>query len=233
MDEDNVLNADTKAPVEQKMLTQAEVDAIVGREKAEAAARARRELEATHQADIEKLRSQSSQNMGGMQQSQIDTEAIKNQIKSEFMQDMQAKEAQYRQEQREEEMQRVAATYFSKLSSGKEIYDDFDEIVGDFKHTAFPHLVHAVSGMDNTAAIMYELNKNPDKLERIDFWLNKDPQKGVEMLNKLSQSINQVRQAESEYEPIQPPLSQVKPSNMGVDNSGKLGLEEAKQLWRF
>lgn len=235
MDEENVLSgAETGTPaVEQKTLTQAEVDAIVGREKAEVAARTRREMEASHQAEIEKLRAASTQNVGGMKGNDVDVDAIYNQIASKFQVDMQTREAELRKEQYDADMRRLAGSYFSKLKAGKEQYNDFDEIVGGFKHEAFPQLVQAVAGMDNTAAIMYELNKNPEKLERIDFWLSRDPERGFDMLNKLSQSITQVKQAEDEYEPIEPPLSQIKPSNVGAGSSGNLGLEDAKQLWRF
>lgn len=221
-----VANADT--------FTQDDIARIVKREKAEVAERVRRELESQHQAEIEKLRLGQTQSLGGMNQGAMQgvspemESQIYDRMTAKFQQDMQAQQERQAKEQHDAEMQRIAGNYFSKMRAGKDSYTDFDEIVGDFKHDAFPQLVYHLSGMDNAADIMYELNKNPEKLERIDYWLNKVPEKGLDMLNKLSQSINQVRAAQDEYQPTNPPLSQIRPTkNVGAD-SGNMSLEDYK-----
>ncbi len=237
MDEANLgSGAPEIAPVANaETFTQDDLQRIVKREKAEVAERVRRELETQHNAEIEKLRLGQTQSMGGMNQNAMDgvppelADKIYKQVSSKFQQDMEAQQQKFAQDQHDAEMQRIAANYFSKMRAGKERYSDFDEMVGDFKHDAFPQLVYHLSGMDNAADLMYELNKNPEKLERIDYWLNKVPEKGLEMLHKLSQSIADVRSAEDEYHPTNPPLSQIKPTrNVGAD-SGNLGLEDLKQ----
>lgn len=234
MDEDNVVSGSpadvTNSPAE-KALSKEQIVELVKHEKAKAAESVRRELEAAHRAEIDKIKLGQTQQMGGMKDtSSVDddmAQRVYKQAYSKLEQEMQSRQELMAKEQHEAEMRRIADNYFSKLRGGKERYSDFDEMVGDFKHDAFPELVYHLSGMDNAADIMYELNKNPEKLERIDYWLNKDPRKGVDMLNKLSQSISQVRAAEEDYQPINAPLSQVKPSNVGADN-GKMTLEDYK-----
>lgn len=234
MDEENVTSgtpADvTNSPAE-KALSKEQIVELVKHEKAKAAESVRRELEAAHKAEIDKIRLGQTQQLGGMKDtSALDddmAQRVYKQAYSKLEQEMQTRQEQMAKEQHEAEMRRIADNYFSKLRSGKERYNDFDEIVGDFKHDAFPELVYHLSGMENAADIMYELNKNPEKLERIDYWLNKDRRKGLDMLNKLSQSILQVRAAEEDYQPVNAPLSQVKPSNVGADN-GRMSLEDYK-----
>ncbi len=220
MDDENDLSGATSVTppvIEQKAITQEELDRVVKREKAETAARVRQELELAHRAELEKLKTGQTQNLGGMTDS-VDPNKIYEQVAGKFREEMQLEQDRQAKAQHEAEMKRIADNYFSKLSTGKDRYNDFDEMVGDFDHTAFPQLVWAVSGMDNAADVIYELNKSPAKLEQIDYWLNKSPTKGLKMLHTFSDSIRQVQTAENEYEPTNPPLSQVKPSNAGADS---------------
>ncbi len=223
--------SETVAPVaEPKTLTQEEVDRVVKREKAELAAREakiRQELQAAHAAELDKLKTGQTAALGGMTGS-VDTEKLYQDFSTKFQRDLRAQQDAIAAEAREAEMRRVADTYFSKLKAAKERYNDFDEIMGDFEHEAFPQIVHAVSGMENAGDIMYELSKNPLKLQQIDYWLNKMPNRGMVELQKLADSISQNRAAAAEYEPTNPPLSETRPSNVGADR-GNMTLEDLKQ----
>lgn len=230
MDEEkDVASVDSMPSEKVETFSQDDLQRIVKREKAEVAERVRRELEAAHRDELEKIRLGQTQQLGGVKDTNnVDVEKIKQDVLSQFEAQMAAKEQDLAKQQHDAEMRRIADSYFSKIKAGKDRYSDFDEIVGDFEHKAFPQLVWAVSGMDNAADILYELNKNPDKLERIDYWLNKQPQRGIDMLNKLSQSIAQVRQASDEYQPTPPPLDQIRPSNVGMDSRNPT-LEDLKR----
>src|ERR1700676_1683004 len=63
--------------------------------------------------------------------------------------------------QQEQEANRVAQEFFNKLGTGKEKYNDFENIVGDIDYVRFPNAIQlANSFVDNTVDVMYELGKD-------------------------------------------------------------------------
>lgn len=213
--------------------TQEEINAIIGREKFEAAEKVRRELETAHKAELDKLKTGQTQAMGGMRDSSnVDIDAIYQQVASKFAQDMQGKQAEEAEAARQAEMQRIADNYFSKLKAGGEKYSDFEEIMGDFDHAEHPQLVYAVSNLENAADVMYELANSPQKLEKINAWLKTMPNRGIKELKNLSDSILQRDNAVSEYQPTAQPLSQIRGSNVSA-NAAPRGLEAMKKDPRF
>ena len=163
---------------ESKAFSQDDLDRIVKREKLEAEDRVRRELAEQHKLEMAKVKSGEVQPMGGMI-SQDDKQQILNDLRSQFETEQRQLLDKQKAEEHERQMQGVADTYFSKLSSGKEKYSDFDDVLGDFDHAAFPQLVHAVSGLENAEDVMYELANNPAKLEKINGWLKYTPNRGI------------------------------------------------------
>ena len=232
MDEDNLVDnaGGSGTNAAEKMHSQDELQRIVKREKAEVEERLRRELEAKHAAELNALRSGTPQpqGLGGMREPQIDVESIYSRLEQKFEKQLAEKQAKMEKDQHDANMQRVADNYFAKLKGAGERYNDFDDIVGDFEHENFPQLVYHLSGMENAGDVIYELNKNPQKLEQIDYWLSKSPQKGLKMLHSLADSIKQNYVAQTEYTPTTPPLSQIKQSNVGMNN-GSMSLEDFKQ----
>jgi len=220
--------ANTETEVKEKTFTQDDVNRTVKREKAEVEERVRRELETAHKAELAKLKSGEVQSMGGMNTGAVDTDAIYNEIREKLQADVSAKESEAAKARHEAEMQSVADRYFDGINRGKTKYNDFEEILGDFDHAEFPQLVHAVSGLENPEDVMYELANNPAKLEKINGWLKFTPQRGLKELQNLSNSIKQTNQAVEDYTPTNPPLSQVKQSNVGSE-SGNQGLEALKR----
>jgi hypothetical protein len=213
--------------------SQAELDELMGREKFRAAEKAaekvRRELEAKHQAEIEQLRAESAKSVNPVSQApEIDANAIQEQVIARLQQDMQARQAEADKAAYEAEMNRVSENYFTKLKAGGERISDFDEVMADFDHTEFPQLVWAVSGLDNTAEVMHHLANNPRKLENIDLWLRRMPERGMKELKNLSDSIREANAAIDDYQPTNAPLSQTKSSNVRA-GSGLSELERLKQ----
>ncbi|AXH77665.1 MAG: hypothetical protein [Caudoviricetes sp.] len=210
--------------------TQAELDELMGREKFRAAEKAaekvKRDLEAKYQAEIEKLKADRSG--ASVVSSEIDTNAISEQVIARLQQDMLARQAETEKAAYEAEMNRVSENYFSKLKAGGEKISDFDEVMADFDHTQFPQLVWAASGLDNTDEIMYHLANNPQKLEKINGWLKSMPNRGLKELKNLSDSIRETNAAVDDYQPTNAPLSQIKSSNVSA-GSGLSELERLKQ----
>jgi DNA repair exonuclease SbcCD ATPase subunit len=123
--------------------------------------------------------------------------------------------------QLEKEVNEVAQQYFGKLAQGKELYEDFDAITSGFDPAAFPQLVYLATQTDNTAAIIYELQKNPSKLATLATLVERSPNMARAELAKLSQSIKTNQEAKSNLQEAQDPLSRLKPSPVGTDNGTK------------
>lgn len=215
---------------ETKGFSQEDLDRIVKREKLEAEERVRRDLEARHKLELSKLKSGEVQSMGGMI-SQDDRQQILTDLRSQFEAEQKQLLEKQAAEEHERKMQGVADSYFSKLEAGKAKYSDFDDVLGDFDHAQFPQLVHAISGLENGADVMYELANNPAKLEKINGWLRYTPNRGIKELQALSNSIKETNQAVQDYTPVNEPLSQVKQSHVGLDTG--TSLEKLKQDRRF
>lgn len=200
----------------QKMLTQEQVNALIGREKKEAADRARKEVEARYMAELQQLKAQApQQSMGGMTQPSMDE--IYQQVEQRLMKKAQEHQQENARKAQEAEMQKVADDYFTKMSNGSEMFEDFNEVMSDFRPDAFPEVIHLVSGMDNTPQIMYELAKNPSKLATIYSLAKADPIQAKKALKKLSDSISMNEQAAEEYVATNAPLTKPKPSQVGTD----------------
>lgn len=150
----------------------------------------------------------------------------------QVMQAIQAKneadKAQQMQEQLEKEVNDVAKQYFEKLAHGKEAYEDFEAITADFDPAAFPQLVYLATQADNTADIIYELQKNPAKLAQLSVLVDKSPSMARSEIAKLSQSIKTNTDAKRNLQEAQDPLDRLKPSPVGADN-GKMGVRDYKK----
>lgn len=247
MPDENLTNdavIDEQKPAE-KMLSQSEVNAIVGREKQAAAERARREAE---QAMMERFNQQqaqqaqaqapaqaaiqAAQGQGAEQQApesgqrELDVDAIYQQLQERLNQERQ-------QQALEAEMTRVANSYMSKMEQGKELYDDFADITKDFDPAAFPQVTYLLADIDNAADIAYELAKNPSKLVTIDAMAQKSPNMARAELTKLGNSIVQNRQAQQEamQTGTDAPLDRLQPSRVTQGN-GKLSISDLRsQPW--
>lgn len=150
--------------------------------------------------------------MGGMQQlSQADIDAA-------IEKRLEQQEEQRRQQQLQQEVDQVATQYYDKMAQGAELYDDFDEVTGGFDPSAFPSIVYLANSVDNTPAIIYELQKNPSKLTHLSTLVEKSPKMAQKEIAKLSQSIKSNQEAMQQNQDAQEPLGRMKPSKVGTDN---------------
>lgn len=212
-------NLASSAPVE-KMLSQAEVDKLVVREKYKAAQEAKREAESEYQRQLESIQQSGMQQQQRNQEvpRQVDADALYQQVQERFNKEMQERQLQ-------QEMSTVANNYIAKMKLGKDAYHDFDDITKDFDPTAFPQLTYLVSGLENAGDIVYELAKNPSKLVTLDTLAQRAPKQAQAELLKLSKSIsdNQTAQREAGSNIVSAPLDHLQPSRISGGN-GKKGI---------
>lgn len=122
----------------------------------------------------------------------------------------------------------IANEFLGKISTGKDKYPDFDETIDALELSTIPEVVQLANSFDNTADVMYELGKNPHKVASL-LALSRLGNGKLAYLEtkKLSDSIKQNQNALQQ--PTAPePLSQLKPSQVGLDN-GTLSIKELRK----
>lgn len=218
----------------EKMLPVSRVNQLIQKAKRDGEKKMQQQLEEA-QAQLQQMQNgqgnqqpqqAAPQSMGGMQQ--LSPEQIQQQIADAVKQTLMQEQKARQQEQLQKEVQEVADRYYSKMNSGKDLYEDFDAVTADFDPAAFPSLVYLANEFDNTPAIIYELQKNPSKLASLAVLVEKSPQMARTQLNRLSQSIQENLKAKNEEQDTQEPLNRMKPSTVGAD-TGKMGIRDLKK----
>jgi hypothetical protein len=202
-------------------LSQQQVNDIVKREKANASDRVRRELEAKHTEELEKLRAELSSNNA------VDKEALKKELYDQFLGDLKTHHETLKKEEEEKRLTSIADQYHLKMGKGSELFSDFNEVMGDFKPAEFSNTAMLAAQMEHTPEIMYELANNPGKLAEIEALAERSEAMARKQLEKLSKSIETNIEAKRNNVSVPPPLSQVKSSSVGVDSS-KMSLRDLK-----
>jgi hypothetical protein len=135
-------------------------------------------------------------------------------------------------EQQNQHATQIMNDIVSRTNEAKSRYKDFDNVVGQVDWNAFPEVLLAAHGVANTGDVMYELAKNQMKLGGISKLAEKSPQMAMAQMRELSNSIQNNQQATAQKGDIPPePLSQVNPSNVGMD-SGAKSVRDLKKIYR-
>lgn len=218
-----------EAPPPEKMLPASQVNELIKKAKRKGEQKMQEQLDAAKQ-QIEQLQAQQGQQQAPVQQQQaqqpqqgqsVDPQQIQQQVMQLMQQKMQEDEAKRHKEELEKEVNEVAQQYFGKLAQGKEMYEDFEAVTADFDPAAFPQLVYLATQADNTAAIIYELQKNPAKLAQLAVMVDKSPAQARKMIASLSESIKTNDDAKRNLQEAQDPLNRLKPSPVGTDSGTK------------
>ncbi len=189
------------------------------------------------QAELDALKAEntnlktSAGSMGGMP-APVDKEALKQEILTEFRQQAQQANEQRAQEEMDREAKKIAETYHARMSSGKDSFEDFDDVMADFNPAAFPNLVYLASQVDNTPAVMYELMKNPTKWATVAVLSERDPTAAQNMISKISGSIKANEQAKADDKTVAPPLSRMSSSPTGQDAGKPNSVRDFKAKFR-
>ncbi|HJY22903.1 MAG TPA: hypothetical protein VJ279_08470 [Hanamia sp.] len=219
---------DAGADSQEKMLPVSRVEELVKKAKLKGRDSMQAELDAL-KAENAQLKNNGS--MGGMAMPAVDTDAITKQVYENLQKQMQKANEQRAQEELEKEASKIADTYRAKMSSGKDVYEDFDSVMADFNPAAFPNLVYLASQVDNTPAVMYELMKNTGKFGTIAVLSERDPSAAQNMISKISASIKANELAKADEKNVPDPLSRLSSSTTGQD-TGERSIRDFKAMFR-
>lgn len=226
------------APTEsERTFRQSEVNDLVGRAKAEAVERFKREASmASHQPSPSQ-----QQQYQPPQQQQYQPPVSEERVRNLAAEETQRLREQWTQESRvqaqEQDAQRIASEFFTKLEAGKSNLQDFDKVMGDVDLRSIPYHVQLANMVDNTAEVMYELAKNPSKIGQlqslidIDVRAGRHPKLALAEMKRLSQSIKDNAQA-SKFQSPNEPLRQLPTSNAGTGKQGALTVGDYRKKYR-
>lgn len=211
----------------EKMLPASRVEELVKKAKLKGRDSLQEELEAL-KAENASLKQAS---MGGMPVP-VDPEQIANQVISRLRQEAQESSEARAAEELKREAAKVAQDYHSKMAAGKDAFEDFDKVMGDFNPSAFPNLVYLASQMDNTPQVMYELMQNPSKWATLAVLSERDPDAAKNMMMRISTSIKANEQAKAQEKEVAPPLGRLSSSPTGQDSGKPLGMKDYKRMFK-
>lgn len=222
-DIENVQNESTQElvqehqPVAEKTLTVSQVNALVGREKAAAAEKARRETEERYKQELD-----------ARQSNNVDMDSVVNRVKAEMIEERQRLEEESKKAQLEAYFDKSAKEYVSKMEAEK-LPENFEDPMGLISNPLdYYQLVFLANEVDNTAAVIKELAQKPTKLASLHYMAKDNPKAAKNMLKKISDSIKNNKDAAQSTPKTNAPLSQLKPSTVG-SGSGKMGLSDFKK----
>jgi hypothetical protein len=215
-----------KSESAERTFRQSEVNELIGREKHEAVERYKRQNEQERQPQQSAQQPPSYQSQGGF------TETDLRRMAAEEAQRLhETKQQDYERQQMENQVVEVAKEFSTKMTAGKEKYQDFDTVMGKIKVDKYGNVAYmATRGLDNTADVMYHLAKNPMIMAEIERTSREDPDLAYYEMQRISQSIKDNESASNIKVP-RPPLSQLSPSNTGTDN-GAMSVKDFRQKYK-
>jgi hypothetical protein len=211
------------------MLSQSQVNEIVGSAKREAAERA---VEAYKRQQAQAPQASASQQVhepqSGRYTSEDDVKRVAgDEIKRHFTQLEQ--EAQERANV--EAANRIVGMFRDKIVAGKDKFEDFDSVTSNVAMQRYPNVVQLLAEhVDNTADVLYHLAKHRDKLYRIEALSEHSPSDAIYEMKRLADSIKSNEESVNSKQP-NAPLSQQRPSNTGTE-SGSLSWSDLKRKYR-
>jgi hypothetical protein len=215
-----------QAPVE-KTLTQSEVNQIVARRAQEVEAKTRERVMMEMQQAQQQQAQQQQQAPEQYQQRQASADELYQQVQERFNQEMQ-------QRQQQEHMSAKANSYHSRLTEGSKAYNDFSDVTKSFDPTQFPELVYLLADLDGAADIVYELNKNPQKLVTLDALAKRAPQMALSELHKVQSAMaaNKEAQADAPNNMTNAPLDHLQPSRVS-GSTGPMSVRDFRNMPQY
>lgn len=207
--------------MQEKMLTQSEVDRIVGAAKAK------------ERAQAEAQYRQHAGSMGGMPAQSFDEEAMIEKAAARMEAKLEEQRQAYEMEQHKKQVEGMVHTYLDKMKQGPALYDDFDEVTKSFSPAKYPQITVFASQMDNTPDIIYELKKNPTKLTHLHVLALTDEDEARAEMLKLSKSIKRNEEALANNTKSPQPLSKLKASTVAGSDTGKRTVRDLRADPRF
>lgn len=210
--------------VEQKLLPQDKVNDIVKRVRMEE----REKLQREYGVDLQKLKAakQSEQNQES-KSADVDEDVMSRKIEERLAKMAYEHQLKLEQEAETKRLQQIANNYFTKMETGPELFEDFEDVMKDFNAAKNADIIELANEFDNLPQVMYELAKNRTKAAELRRLARDDREDAMYELQRLAKSISHNEQAQAEYSPVKAPLTKHKPSRVGAEN-GPLTLRELK-----
>lgn len=202
----------------EKMIPSSQVSKIAAREARAAAEKARAETLAQIEREKQANQQQGTPTLGGIPQ----------------MNEAEFNDRVYRAAQQiaiKNQAERIEREFLDKIGAEKIADPEFAELYDALNIESNPNLVIWANSLDNTAQVVKELAKYPAKYSNILALMNSgSPKLAQRELTNLSSSIK--ANEEARKQPVSaPPLSQLKPSNIGADNGNMSVSDFMKQSW--
>lgn len=226
---DSVQLSDEQQANVPEMVPKPRVEELIRKAKQTASDKARLEMEALHQQELEALRSNSpGMGIGGQK---VDVDEIYSKIREKLFAEQSAEQEKLLQEQRQEQAHEIAKTFFDRIGTAdREAYKDFDEVTGQLDIQKHANLVGLLTEFDNTADMLYELGVNPQKFASLSYFSNADPKYAFAQLKKLSESIKQNKQIKDAHLSANPPLTHMRPSASAGTDGGNMSISDLRKL---
>lgn len=113
----------------------------------------------------------------------------------------------------------IVQTFWNKISPGREKYQDFEKVTSDIEFSQFPNVVQLLAQhADNAHDLLYAFGNDRIKMAQLEYLASKSPRDAIVQVQRLSQSIKD-NEATSKIKTPNEPLSKLRPSNLGTDNS--------------
>jgi hypothetical protein len=220
-------NADqniSQAPDLTNYLPKDEVSKIVADQKKSA-------YEKGYQKALSEAQSRQSQNETQLQSnsnndySGFNQDEVKRMIENELKRNQEAQYEAYKQQQQQQEAQRILNELSTKVQDASQRYDDFHDVVGKVDYiNNLPDILELSNLVDNSGDVLYELAKSPMKIAGI---RGLPPNLAALEIQRLSQSIKS-NQISAKKELPKDPLSKLHASNVGTNTGERKGV----QYWK-
>ncbi len=222
-------SAPVSAPVEsvqqERTFKQSEVNELVKRVKHEESQKRERLYSEQPQYAAEKYGSQPIERQ--MPESDIRRMASE---EAQRLRDQWVNEAQSKSEQ--DNAQRIVKSFWDKIATGKEKFDDFEKVTGDIELARFPNVVQMLAEhIDNSSEVLYELGKDRLKLAQLEQLSYMSPRDAMVQARRLAESIKENESAGRTRIPNSP-LSQQRPSNVGTEAGSALSMRDLKAKYK-
>jgi hypothetical protein len=201
-------------PEQEKMLSQSEVNRLIGKAKSDTASKYQRQLE------------EAQQSAGGGALSQDDEERL-------YQSFLERSNQERLEQQRQKDLEEASQAYLSKVSTGKTLFEDYDNVINEnLNVNAFPEVHFLASQLEDPAAVIYELAQNPQKASVILNYAQRAPEVALKKMQEIEKSIIDNRQAlEREgNQSVGSPLSRLSEGSLGASGSGRPSVSDLKKM---
>ena len=127
--------------------------------------------------------------------------------------------------------EQMVTSFVAKMQAAEAKYPGLEEKLNDVDYNSMAPLVSLANDMENTGDIMKELLDNPMKMANLLTLQYTQPMLAKRAMTELSNSIRTNQEALAQEKQAQDPMSQLKPSNAGMDNSA-MSVQDFRKMFR-